>query len=51
MCPVDMNIINVGVKQMDEETKALLRSIAHHLRWVIVVLVAILALLVAQVLQ
>lgn len=36
---------------MDEETKALLRSIAHHLRWVIVVLVAILALLIAQVLE
>lgn len=36
---------------MDEETKELLRSIAHHLRWLIVVLVAILALLVAQVLQ
>jgi len=36
---------------MDEETKLLLRSIAHHLRWVIVVLVAILALLIAQALQ
>lgn len=36
---------------MDEETKELLRSIAHHLRWVIAVLVAILALLVTQVLQ
>lgn len=36
---------------MDEETKTLLRNIAHHLRWIIVVLVAILALLVAQVLQ
>jgi len=36
---------------MDEETKALLRSIAHHLRWMIAVLVAILALLIAQALQ
>ena len=36
---------------MDEETKALLRSIAHHLRWVIVLLVAIVALLVAQSLE
>ncbi len=36
---------------MDEETKALLRSIAHHLRWVIVLLVAIIALLVAGVLE
>jgi hypothetical protein len=35
---------------MDEETKALLRSIAHHLRWVIVLLFAILALLAAQAL-
>ena len=35
---------------MDEETKALLHSIAHHLRWVIVLLFAILALLVAQAL-
>lgn len=33
---------------MDEETKALLRNIAHHLKWVIVLLVAILALLVAE---
>lgn len=36
---------------MDEETKELLRKIAHHLRWVIAVLVAILALLVTQMLQ
>jgi hypothetical protein len=36
---------------MDEETKALLRSIAHHLRWVIALLVAIFALLVADVLE
>ena len=36
---------------MDEETKALLRSIAHHLRWVIALLVAIFALLVAGVLE
>ena len=27
---------------MDDETKALLRNIAHHLKWVIVLLVAIL---------
>jgi len=36
---------------MDEETKNLLRSIAHHLRWVIAVLAAILALLITQALQ
>jgi hypothetical protein len=33
---------------MDEETKELLRSIAHHLKWVIVLLCAIVALLVNQ---
>jgi hypothetical protein len=33
---------------MDEETKALLRSIAHHLKWVIVLLFAIIALLINQ---
>lgn len=33
---------------MDEETKALLRSIAHHLKWVIVLLFAIIAVLVNQ---
>ena len=33
---------------MDEETKALLRNIAHHLKWVIVLLVAILAMLIAK---
>jgi len=32
---------------MDEETKALLRSIAHHLKWVIVLLAAIVALLIS----
>ncbi len=32
---------------MDEEHKALLRSIAHHLKWVVVLLFAILAMLVA----
>ena len=31
---------------MDEETKVLLRSIAHHLKWVIVLLVAIVAMLI-----
>ena len=36
---------------MDDETKALLRSLAHHLRWVIALLVAIVALLVADVLE
>lgn len=33
---------------MDEETKALLRNIAHHLKWVIVLLFAIFALLINQ---
>ena len=33
---------------MDEETKTLLRNIAHHLKWVIVLLFAIIALLVNQ---
>jgi len=33
---------------MDDETKALLRNIAHHLKWVIVLLVAILAMLIAR---
>jgi hypothetical protein len=33
---------------MDEETKALLRSIAHHLKWVIVLLFAIIAVLINQ---
>jgi hypothetical protein len=33
---------------MDDETKALLRSIAHHLKWVIVLLLAILALLLVR---
>jgi hypothetical protein len=37
--------------EMDEETKALLKSIAHHLRWVIALLVAIIALLIAGVLE
>lgn len=36
---------------MDEDTKALLRSIAHHLRWVIALLFAILVLLIAQALH
>jgi len=36
---------------MDEETKVLLKSIAHHLRWVIALLVAIIALLIAGVLE
>jgi hypothetical protein len=33
---------------MDEETKQLLHNIAHHLKWVIVLLFAILAMLIAQ---
>lgn len=33
---------------MDEETKALLRNLAHHLKWVIVLLFAIVALLINQ---
>lgn len=33
---------------MDDETKALLRNIAHHLKWVIVLLVAILAMLIGR---
>ncbi len=33
---------------MDDETKALLRNIAHHLKWVIVLLFAILAMLIAR---
>jgi hypothetical protein len=33
---------------MDEETKALLRNIAHHLKWVIVLLLAIIAVLINQ---
>lgn len=36
---------------MDEETKILLRSIAHHLKWVIVLLVAIVALLVTYAVE
>lgn len=33
---------------MDDESKRLLRSIAHHLKWVIVLLITILALLIAR---
>ena len=36
---------------MDEETKVLLRSIAHHLKWVIVLLLMIVVLLIAQSVQ
>ena len=35
---------------MDEETRALLRNIAHHLKWVILLLLAILAVLIAETL-
>lgn len=34
---------------MDEETKSLLRNISHHLKWVIILLLGILALLVAEI--
>ena len=34
--------------QMDKETKALLRNIVHHLKWVIVLLLTILGLLITQ---
>jgi len=34
---------------MDEETKSLLRNIAHHLKWVIILLLGILALLIAKI--
>jgi len=33
---------------MDEESKKLLRNIAYHLKWVIVLLLTILGLLIAQ---
>lgn len=33
---------------MDEETKILLRNIAHHLKWIIALLLAILCLLIAK---
>jgi len=36
---------------MDDETKALLRSIAHHLRWVIALLIAVVALLITGALE
>jgi hypothetical protein len=36
---------------MDDETKALLRSIAHHLRWVIALLLMIVALLIVRSLE
>jgi hypothetical protein len=35
---------------VDEETRALLRNIAHHLKWVILLLLAILAVLIAETL-
>ncbi len=34
---------------MDEETKALLRNISRHLKWVILLLVGILGLLIAEI--
>ena len=36
------------IVQMDEETKTLLRNIAHHLKWVIALLLTILGLLITQ---
>ena len=36
------------IVKMDEETKALLRNIVHHLKWVIVLLLTILGLLITQ---
>jgi len=36
---------------MDDETKELLRSIAHHLKWVIVLLFAILMMLLVPSLE
>ncbi len=36
---------------MDEESKALLRTIAHHIKWVIALLISILALLIAKALE
>jgi hypothetical protein len=36
---------------MDDETKELLRNIAHHLKWVIVLLFAILALILVRSLE
>lgn len=33
---------------MVEDTKALLRNIAHHIKWVIVLLFAILVMLIAK---
>ena len=36
---------------MDEESKVLLRNLAHHLKWVILLLAAIVALLIAQALE
>jgi hypothetical protein len=44
-----MNIQKIkGLNNMDDETKKLLRNIAHHLKWVIVLLFAILAMLLAD---
>ena len=36
---------------MDDETKELLRSIAHHLKWVIVLLLAIFMMLLVGSLE
>ncbi len=33
---------------MDEESKTLLRNIAHHLKWVIILLFIILALIITE---
>lgn len=34
---------------MDEETKTLLRNISHHLKWIIILLLGIFALLIAEI--
>lgn len=39
---------DLRIRIMDEETKILLRNIAHHLKWVIVLLFAILIMLIAR---
>jgi len=43
-----MMIHGLEGRHMDEETKILLRNIAHHLKWVIGLLLAILGLLITQ---
>ena len=40
--------MQLGASIMDEETKILLRNIAHHLKWIIVLLLIILGLLITR---